>query len=225
MQHIFATGKAALSSTAKVRISGNRAFTPQSTIRRRLVSSGGGLSVNSGSSYRQRNSALPRGMQRLGGYATQQSTRGMASGFGGNNRHSVSVSKGSSLRKTQGNTMARRIASTGLATLRSQTTGGSRSMATATGRLNGIRSQRMPTQTQAQQSRASSHVNASLVRGGAGYQLQWASRSGARYQVQKSRDSSNWVNDGPVQRGTGRSINSPISISGQHRYFRVIKSQ
>ena len=38
MQHIFATGKAALSSTAKVRISGNRAFTPQSTIRRRSLS-------------------------------------------------------------------------------------------------------------------------------------------------------------------------------------------
>jgi len=83
----------------------------------------------------------------------------------------------------------------------------------------------MPTQTRARQSRASTHVNASMVRNGAGYQLQWSSRSGSRYQVQRSRDSSSWVNDGPVKRGTGRSINSTVSTSGQYRYFRVIKSQ
>ncbi|MDP7012139.1 MAG: hypothetical protein QF685_12255, partial [Verrucomicrobiota bacterium] len=171
-QRVFAAGKAVLSSTAKASLSGNRALTPQSTIRRRLGGSKpvGGLSVNSGSPYRQVTSTLPRGMQRLDSYATQQSTRGMVSGLRGNRR---SVSQSSPLRQTQGSTTSRRIASTGLATLRSQTTGGSRrSMATATSRLNGIRSQRMPTQTQAQQSRAGSHVNASVVRGEGGYQLQ-----------------------------------------------------
>jgi hypothetical protein len=98
-------------------------------------------------------------------------------------------------------------------------------MATATSRLNATRSQRMPTQTQAQQSRASSHVNASLVRGGTDYKLQWSSRAGSRYQVQRSRDSNSWVNDGPVKRGTGRQINAPVSASGEYRYYRVIKSQ
>ena len=213
---------AVLSSTAKASLSGSRAFTPQSTIRRRSVSPVGGLSVNDGSSYRQVNSILPRGMQRLGGYAMPQSARGPAAGLDGNNRRPVS--QGSSLRQAQGTTTARRLSSTGLATLRSQTTGGSRSMATAASRLNGMRSQRTTTQTQTQQSR-NSLVNASLVSGGGGYQLRWASQPGARYQVQRSRDSSNWANDGPVQRGTGRSINSSISTSGQYRFFRVVKSQ
>lgn len=232
-------GKVLLSSTARASIYGSRAFTPQIDIRRTLSSpmrAKSGVttlpsnpssvrksSVNSVSHYRQVTPTLPRGMQRLGGYTTQHSTRGMISGSGGNNQRTVGQS--SPLRQAQGTATARRLNSTGLATLRSQTTGGSRSMATATSRLNATRSQRMPTQTRARQSRASTHVNASMVRNGAGYQLQWSSRSGSRYQVQRSRDSNSWVNDGPVKRGTGRSINSTVSTSGQYRYFRVIKSQ
>ncbi|MDP7012116.1 MAG: hypothetical protein QF685_12140 [Verrucomicrobiota bacterium] len=216
-------GTTILSSQAQASLSGTRSLTPRAIIRRKPVSTNGGGAASSRNLRHQMTPTLPRGMQRLGGYTTRHSTRGMISGSRGNNQRTVGQS--SPLRQAQGTATARRLNSTGLATLRSQTTGGSRSMATATSRLNATRSQRMPTQTQARQSRANTHVNASMVRNGAGYQLQWPSRSGSRYQVQKSRDSNNWVNDGPVKRGTGRSINSPISISGQHRYFRVIKSQ
>ncbi len=147
----------------------------------------------------------------------------MPFGLGGNNQRIVG--RGAPLTQAQKTNTARRVGSKGLAILRSQTIGSSQFQGTAAARFNGMRTQRMPPQTQAQQTRASSHVNASLVRGGAGYKLQWASRTGSRYQVQRSRDSNNWVNDGPVKRGTGQSLNASVSATGQYRYFRVIKSQ
>ena len=216
-------GMTVLSSEAQASIFGNRAFTPQSTIRRRsTLSRERSLSGNI-NSRRRSFRGLPLNMQRSLGNAMSQSERSLFSRLSNNIQRSIS--QGSSLRQAQGTITARRLSSTGLATLRSQGTGGSRSMATATSRLNATRSQRMPTQTQAQQSRASSHVNASLVRGGTDYKLQWSSRAGSRYQVQRSRDSNSWVNDGPVKRGTGRQINAPVSASGEYRYYRVIKSQ
>jgi len=219
------SGAASLSSVAQLSISGNRAFVPKSSIRRRSDSVAAGLSMGGGgaSPYRQVNQAMPRGMARLGSRVTQQGGRGMSFGQGGNNLRMVG--RGPLLTQTQKITTARRVGSKGLATLRSQTTGSSQFEGTAATRFNGMRTQRMPSQTQAQQNRASSHVNASLVRGGAGYKLQWASRTGSRYQVQRSRDSNNWVNDGPVKRGTGQSLNASVSATGQYRYFRVIKSQ
>jgi len=217
----LAAGMAYLSLAAQGSSSKSRAYTAQSTVRRRSALPVGGSSLYSGSPYRQTTLILPRGMQRLEGYVQPKSARGVTSGFGDSNRRSIS--RKSPLPQAQGTAMARRISPSGLATLRSQTVGGSRSIATATSRLNGMRGHRMSTQVQ--QSRASSHVNASLVNGGTGYKLQWASRAGSRYQVQRSRDSNSWVNDGPVKRGTGQSINSSVSTSGQYRYFRVIRSQ
>ncbi len=116
--------------------------------------------------YRQVNNAMPRGMARLGSRATQQGGRGMPFGLGGNNPRIVG--RGAQLTQAQKTTTARRVGSKGLAILRSQTIGSSQFQGTAAARFNGMRTQRMPPQTQAQQTRASSHVNASLVRGGAG---------------------------------------------------------
>jgi len=214
-------GLSMLNSVARAGLSG-RALVPQSTVRRRAVSPVSGRTGISGSPYRQVNRNLPRGMGRIGGYTAPQPGRGAANWIGdGNARRSVG--RGSPLRQATG-ASARRINSVGLATLRTQIAAGGRATPSSPGGLAGFRSVRMPTQGQARRSR-DTPVTASLVQAGGGYSIQWASRNGARYQVQKSRDSSNWLNDGPVRRGTGRPANSQLGTGGQFSFFRVVERQ
>jgi hypothetical protein len=211
-------GLSMLNSAARAGLTG-RAINPLSGIRHRAISPVGGRPGISGSPYRQVNRNLPQGMGRIGGYSAPQPGRSTSNWPGSLNARR-SFGRGSPLRQATGTT-ARRVNSNGLATLRTQIAAGGRAMSAPAGSSRG---QQMPTPGQSRKSR-NAPVNASLVKGGGGFSIQWASRNGARYQVQKSRDSSSWVNDGPVRRGTGRSVNSSIGTGGQYRFFRVMKRQ
>jgi len=99
--------------------------------------------------------------------------------------------------------------------------GSTRSM-TAADRMSNIRTQSMAS---AQNARAAAYqpVQASLQRAGTGYQLNYQSQAGARYQVQSSNDRANWRNVGAPragQTGTGSYNIQP----GGARFYRVVRT-
>ncbi len=67
-------------------------------------------------------------------------------------------------------------------------------------------------------------VATSLKRSEGGTQIQWTGRSGARYQVQGSKDLRQWTNVGAARSGAGRRDAMQINPnSGGPRYYRVIQ--
>lgn len=68
-------------------------------------------------------------------------------------------------------------------------------------------------------------VSTSLQRtDGGGHRIQWTSRKGARYQVQGSRDLSQWANVGAVRGGLGSRDSMQVNQTDEGpRYYRVVQ--
>ena len=99
---------------------------------------------------------------------------------------------------------------------------GSTRQLTAADRMSNIRVQ---SQTSAQNARAAAYqpVQASLSRSGTGYQLNYQSQAGARYQVQSSNDRSNWNNVGGPRAGQSGTGTYNIQPGGD-RFYRVVRT-
>jgi hypothetical protein len=98
-----------------------------------------------------------------------------------------------------------------------------RAFASASSRFNSIMRNSL-SRTGTERSVQPKPVATSLKRSEGGTQIQWTGRSGARYQVQGSKDLRQWTNVGAARSGAGRRDAMQINPnSGGPRYYRVIQ--
>ncbi|MBL69033.1 MAG: hypothetical protein CMO74_11385 [Verrucomicrobiales bacterium] len=215
-------GREALESVAQASLHGTRVAPTQPMLRTNFSFPRPVQTQTAGNSYRTPHAApLPSRLSRAGLLAQPgRSLRGMRL-----TRPSAVTQRTASPHRplVGGSSMtSRRVNTQGLATVRSQLPSMlSQRLGSASDRYRNM-TQRTPMQPTV---RRNVPVSASLVQGRGNYQLQWRTQVGARYQVQKSRDSQTWMNEGPVRRGTGRAVQSPVGSGGSYRFYRVIKTQ
>ena len=106
-----------------------------------------------------------------------------------------------------------------------QSPSSSRSLASASSRYNSImRNSLSRTGGSEGRSAKTRPVATSLQRSEGGMQIQWTGRSGARYQVQGSKDLRQWANVGAARSGAGRRDAVQINPDkGGARYYRVVQ--